>query len=268
MTDKCESRWLEQYHRRGEVKLKLTALLVIVAACSTASPPSTNSEALPHGVVIKKLDAGMVESLPTGSVYVRFIRFVSPAGYVINSKQHVPSVIYVETGVQRLTLAGQVPIDLVAGQAKFHQSVTHQHLNPGPDTSVWFSIAAWPSSARGQPLVDPIAGAAFESADIDRAGLPQVAYSEVLRHVTLAGSGTTGAHRFGGLAAFYVLSGSVSIKSAHHSPLMVAAGQGAAFLPDTDLLEKNAGSDQAVFLEFFVTPVGKEFEVPLPQPPV
>ena len=261
-------RWLGQYHRRADVKLKLTALLVMVAACSTASAPSSNSGALPHGVVIKKLDAGMVESLPTGSVYVRFIRFVSPAGYVINSKQHVPSVIYVESGVQRLTLAGQVPIDLVAGQAKFHQSVTHQHLNAGPDMSVWYSIAVWPSSARGQPLVDPIATTAFGSVDIDRATLPQVAYSEVLRQVTLAGRGTTGAHRFGGLVAFYVLSGSVSIKSAHHSPTILAAGQGAAFLPDTGLVENNAGTDQAVFLEFFVTPVGTEFEVPLPQPPV
>src|SRR5579864_732707 len=239
----------------------------MLAACSTASPPSTNPDALPHGIVIKKLDAGMVESLPTGSVYVRFIRFVSPAGYVINSKQHVPSIIYVENGVQRLTLAGQLPVDLVAGQAKFHQSVTHQHLNPGPGTSVWYSIGVWPNSARGQPLVDPIAGAAFESADIDRAALPQVAYSEVLRQVTLAGGGTAGAQRFGGLAAFYVLSGSVSIKSAHEAPLILVAGKGAAFRPDTDLLEKNAGSDQAVFLEFFVTPVGKEFEVPLAQPP-
>ncbi len=146
--------------------------------------------------------------------------------------------------------------------------MTHQHLNPGPDLSVWYSIAVWPSSARGQPLVDPIASATFESVDIDRATLPQVAYSEVLRQVTLSGGGATGAHRFGGLAAFYVLSGSVSIKSAHHTPLILAAGQGAAFLPDADLLEKNAGSNQAVFLEFFVTPAGKEFEVPLPQPPV
>lgn len=205
--------------------------------------------------------------MPTGPVYVRFVRFAQPPGYVINSKQHVPSIIYIETGIQRLILAGQPPVDLIAGQAKFHQSVTHQHLNPGPDPSVWYSIAVWPSSARGQPVVDPIARPAFESEDFDRAALPQVAYSEVLRLVTLADSGTSGAHRFGGLAAFYVLSGSISIKIAHRPEETLAAGQGAGFLPDTDLQETDSGSAQATYLEFIVTAVGKDFEIPLQQPP-
>ena len=205
--------------------------------------------------------------MPTGAVYVRFVRFEQPPGYVINSKQHVPSVVYVETGIQRLVLAGQTPLDLAAGQATFHQSVTHQHLNPGSLPSVWYSIAVWPSSARGQPLVDPIARAAFESEDVDRQVLPQVAYFVVLRQVTLASRGTSGAHRFGGLAAFYVLSGSISIRSAHRAPLTLSVGQGAAFLPDTDLEETEAGSVQASYLEFLVTPVGKDFEVPLQRAP-
>jgi hypothetical protein len=249
------------------VKLKLAALMALLVACSTAPPSVSTSNVLPRGEVIKKLDAGRVESLPTGTVYVRFIRFIQPPGYIINSKQHVPSVVYVETGTQRLILAGQSPIDLVAGQAIFHQSVTHQHLNQGTETSVWYSIAVWPSSARGQPLVDPIARAGFESEDIDRVALPQVAYSGVLREVTLAGGGTSGAHRFGGLSAFYVLSGSVSIKSAHRGGVILGVGQGVAFLPETDLQETNAGSDRASYLEFLVTPVDKEFEIPLQRPP-
>jgi hypothetical protein len=249
------------------VKLKLAALAALLVACSTAPPSVSTSNVLPRGEVIKKLDAARVESLPTGTVYVRFIRFIQPSGYIINSTQHVQSVVYVETGVQRLVLAGQSPIDLVAGQARFHQSVTHQHLNPGTETSIWYSIAVWPNSARGQPLVAPIARAAFESEDIDRAALPQVAYSEVLRQVTFAGRGTSGAHRFGGLSAFYVLSGSVSIKSAHGGAVILGAGQGAAFLPETDLQETNAGADQASYLQFLVTPVGKEFETPLQRPP-
>ena len=205
--------------------------------------------------------------MPTGAVYVRFVRFEQPPGYVINSKQHVPSVVYVETGIQRLVLAGQTPLDLAAGQATFHQSVTHQHLNPGSLPSVWYSIAVWPSSARGQPLVDPIARAAFESEDVDRQVLPQVAYFVVLRQVTLASRGSSGAHRFGGLAAFYVLGGSISIRSAHRAPLTLSVGQGAAFLPDTDLEETEGGSVQASYLEFLVTPVGKDFEVPLQRAP-
>ncbi|HET9780591.1 MAG TPA: hypothetical protein VFR33_02345 [Candidatus Dormibacteraeota bacterium] len=250
------------------MKLRLLALAFALVSCTTSSSAAaSDAKALPRAEVIKKLDAGTVESLPTGTVYVRFIRFVQPPGYVINSKQHVPSVVYVETGTQRLVLAGQAPIDLAAGEAKFHQSVTHQHLNPGSDASVWYAIAVWPSSARGTPLVDPIARPAFESEDFDRAALPQVAYSEVLRQVTFSGGGTSGAHRFGGLAAFYVLSGAIAIKNAHRAALTLGVGQGAAFLPDTDLQETNTGSAQASYLEFIVTPVGQQFEVPLQQVP-
>lgn len=249
------------------MKLGLAGLVALLVACGTSAPSAQNPDALPRGEVVKKLVAGRVDSLPTGTVYVRFIRFAQPPGYVINSKQHVPSIVYVETGLHRLILAGQAPIDLVAGQATFHQSVTHQHLNPGSEPSAWYSIAVWPSSARGTPLVDPIARAAFESQDFDRASLPQVAYSEVLRRVTLAGKGTSGAHRFGGIVAFYVLAGSISIRAAHRPTQTLSTGQGAAFSPDTDLQETDAGSGQADYLEFVVTDVSNDFEVPLQQPP-
>ena len=257
-------------HGTGAVKRRLTALLAIALAlsgCSAAATNGPNAGALARGAAFKPLDAGRLDSLPTGNVYIRIIRFVQPAGYVIHSKQHVASVVYVETGVHRLTLDGQPPLDIMAGQAKFHQSVAHTHLNPGPDPSVWYSIAVWPSSARGQPLVDPIAQAAFESSDIARESLPQVAYSQVLRQIRLAKLGRTGAHRFGGISAFYVLTGSVTIRSAHRPPVTLGAGQGDAFLPDVALQEINAGPGQAVFLEFLTTPVGRDFDVPLQQPP-
>jgi quercetin dioxygenase-like cupin family protein len=250
--------------------MKLTALLGIalaLSACGGATTVASNAEALARGATVKTLDAGQLGSLPTGPVYIRMIRFAQPAGYVINSKQHVASVIYVETGVHRLILNGQPPIDLTAGQAIFHQSVAHTHLNPGPDPSVWYSIAIWSSSARGVALVDPIARAAFESDDIVRDSLPQVAYSQVLRQVTLTKSGTSGAHRFGGLAAFYVLSGAVTFKIAHRPSVTLSLGDGVAVLPDVPLQEVNAGPGQAVYLEFITTAVGKNFEVTLQQPP-
>lgn len=245
----------------------LVAIAVALSACGATSTAASNAAALAHGAAIKALAAGKLDSLPTGPVYVRMVRFVSPAGYVINSKQHVPSFVYVENGVQRLTLGDQPPLDLTAGQATFHQSVTHTHLNPGQDTSVWYSIAIWPSSARGQAPVDKIAQAVFESADIDRAALPDVPYALVLRQVTLAVQGTSGAHRFGGVAAFYVLSGSVTIRSEHQSPITLGVRQGAAFLPGVALQEVNAGPDPAVYLEFITTAVGRDFDVPLQQPP-
>jgi hypothetical protein len=252
------------------VKTKLTVLVAIalaLPACAAAPTAASNAEALARGAAVKTLAAGKLDVLPTGPVYIRFIRFVSPPQYTIQSKQHVASFVYVETGVHELTLAGQAPIDLTPGQATFHQSATHTHFNPETATSVWYSIAIWPSSARGTARVDKIAEAPFESPDIDRTALPDVAYAVVLRQVTLAAQGTSGAHRFGGLAAFFVLSGSVTIKSEHRAPVTLSGGQGAAFLPDVALQDVNAASDPAEYLEFVSTPVGKDFEVPLKQPP-
>jgi hypothetical protein len=253
------------------LKSKLTGLVAIalaLSACGTTPTLALNSEALARGAAVRTLDAAKLDSLPTGPVYIRFIRFAQPVGYDINSKQHVASVVYVETGAHRLILNGKPPVDLVAGQAIFHQSLAHTHINPGPvDPSVWYSIALWPSAARGQSLVDKTAKPTFESVDIARESLPQVAYSQVLRHITLAKLGTTGAHQFGGLAAFYVLTGSLTIKSAHRAPVTLGAGEGIYFLPDVALQETNAGTGQTVFLEFITTAVGKDFEVPLQQPP-
>jgi hypothetical protein len=249
------------------VKVRLAALAALLAACSSTAAPAASSAALPRDAAVKRLADGRVESLPTGAVYVRFVRFAQPPGYVINSRQHVPSIVFVQTGVHRLVLSGENPLDLEAGQATFHQSVTHMHLNPGSEPSVWYSIAVWPSSARTQPLVDPIARAAFESQDIDRSVLPQVAYSEALREVTLGKLGTAGAHRFGGLVAIYVLTGQLTIRAARRAPLILTADQGTAILPNTAIQESNPGADPVAYLEFITTPVGKDFEVPLQQPP-
>jgi len=253
------------------LNMKLTwqlAIAFVLCACSTPTTASPNPEALAQGAAVEALDAGRLDSLPTGPVYIRFIRFAQPVGYDIVSKQHVASVVYVEAGLHRLVLNGKPPLDLVAGQAKFHQSVAHVHINPGPvDPSVWYSIAIWPSSARGQSLVDKTARPTYESDDIAREPLPQVAYSQVLRQITLAKLGRTGAHKFGGLAAFYVLTGSLTIKSAHRTSVSLSAGEGVYFLPGVALQETNGGAGQSVYLEFITTAVGKDFEVPLQQPP-
>jgi hypothetical protein len=249
------------------VNVRLVALAAILASCSSSAAPASNGAALARDAAVQTLAAGRLDSLPTGSIYMRFVRFVQPPGYVINSKQHVASFVYVQTGVHELVLAGQSPLQLQAGEATFHQSVTHKHLNPGSAASEWYSIALWPSSARSSALVDPIAAAAYESGDIDLQALPQTAFSQVLRKVKLAKDGTAGAHRFGGLCAFYVLSGSLTIRSSRQQPVTLGAGKGATFLPDVALQESNAGTDDAVYLEFVTTAIGKAFDVPLPQPP-
>lgn len=247
----------------------MAALLVTVAsaACSAAAVPTWDAQALARGAEVLSLAAGKVESLPTGPVYIRFLRFPQPAGYLIHSKQHQPGFIYVESGVHRLTLEGQSPVDITAGQAKFHLSVTHTHFNPGPGPSVWYFIALWPSAARSQSAVDPITQFPFESPDFAPGLLPDGGYSQVLRDVVLQPKGATEAHEFGGLSAFFVLAGTVTIRAEHRTPTTLAAGQGMAFPPGVGLQELNSGSSTAALLEFLTTPDGSEFEIPLRSPP-
>ena len=242
------------------------ATTLLFTACGSQASSTTDPSALSSGAAVKSLDAGKVDNLPTGGVFVKVIQFVQPSGYVITSKQHVPGVVYVESGVHRLTLEGQPPIDLAAGQAKFHLSITHTHFNPGTGSSTWYFIALWSSSSRGQPSVDPIARPVFQSENFSPEQLPQGAYSEVLRHVTLAGSGRSQAHKFGGLAVFFVLHGSLVIRSSQGS-VTLGADQGAVYTAGVPLQEVNAAAVQTVYLEMLTTAFGREFEVPLSQSP-
>ena len=239
---------------------------LLILACGSPASPTTSASASSVGAAVRSLDAGKLDSLPTGGVFVRVIKFVQPSGYTVKSKQHVPGFVYVESGVHRLTLEGQSPIDVTAGQAKFHLSITHTHFNPGPSTSTWYFIALWPSSSRGQPLVDAIARQMFPTDDFSPEQLPQGAYSEVLRQVTLAASGRSAAHRFGGLAAFFVLQGSLVVRSSQGS-VALSADEGAVYAPGVPLQEINSAAGQTVYLEMMTTALGREFEVPLSQSP-
>lgn len=242
------------------------ATTLLLAACGSQASPTSDATALSSGAAMKSLAAGKVDTLDTGGVFVRVIQFVQPSGYLIKSTQHVPGIVYVESGVHRLTLEGLPPIDLAAGQATFHLSITHKHFNPGTSTSTWYFIALWPSSSRGQPSVDPIARPVFQSDNLSPDQLPQGAYSEVLRQVTLAGSGRSEAHMFGGLAVFFVLQGSLVIRSSQGS-VRLGTDEGTVYAPGVSLQEVNSTAGQTVYLEMLTTAFGREFEVPLPKSP-
>ncbi len=251
------------------VKARVIALAaaILPLACGPAtSPPVTNAQAMSYGAAVKKLDGGKLESLPTGALYFRVIHFVQPAGYTIHSTQHVAGFVFVETGLHRLLLQGQPPIDLASGEARFHQSVTHSHFNPGTEPSSWYFIALWQSAARTQAPVDPIARPVFESGDL-APDLRQGAYSQVLRQVTLKRYGHSEAHEFGGMSVFFVLRGSLTVRSAQGRAVGMAAGDGAYYPPNVAIEEVNAATGETIYLELLTTAVGKEFEIPLPQPP-
>jgi len=47
----------------------------------------------------------------------------------------------------------------------------------------------------------------------------------------------------------------------------MVAGDGAFYPPNVAIEEVNAATGETIYLELLTTAVGKEFEIPLPQPP-
>lgn len=244
----------------------VAATLVLIIGCTSSKSAPVDSNATASGAAVKILAAGRVDSLPTGGVFVGVIEFPQPALYLFPSKQHVAGFVYVDSGVHRLTLEGSPSVDIPAGSATFHGNVSHTHYNPGPGSSVWYFIAVWPTSARGQALVAPIAVPRFQSDDFSPTQLPPGVYSQVLRLVTLAPSGHSESHRFGGLSLFFVLGGSITIQS-DHGAITLEADHGAVYAPNVAVQESNNGSGTAKYLEMLTTAPGTEFEAPLAHSP-
>jgi len=246
----------------------LVGLVIGMAACSSTSVPTINPEARASGSVVKALAGGQLPRLPTGPVYFRFIHFAQPPGHTVKSTQHVPGFVYVERGTHRLLVVDQTALDLGEGEAFFLGSVTHQHVNSGPDPNSWYFIALWPNTARAQSVIDPtVASVAFATPDFEPGTLAQGAYSQVLRRVTLDARGRTAAHTFGGFSVLFVLQGSVTARAAGSPPATLQAGQGLSHPADVGLQEVNATASPAVFLELLTTATGKNFETILTQPP-
>ena len=250
---------------RHKTQLVLLASCLI-AGCGSAGSLTTDPNALAAGSTVTTLAAGKLNSLPTGNVFVRVREFDQPATFTFASTQHVPGFVYVETGLHRLTLEGQTPVEIPAGNARFHSSISHTHFNPGPGLSTWYFIAVWSRSSPGQPPPAPYAKDEYESADFTPAQMPQGVYSQVLRQVSLVPGGRSEAHRFGGMTLFFVLKGSLAIGT-DSGVIEVRAHHGLALLPGLALQERNQATGPCVYLEMLTTLSGQEFEIPLVNPP-
>jgi len=142
------ARW-ERSQKDTEMTLKvriiaLAAAILSLACGAGASPPGPDARALAYGAAVKKLDGGRLESLPTGAMYFRAIHFVQPAAYTINSTQHNPGFVFVESGLHQLQFKGQPPLELASGEAKFIRA------SPTPTSIPERSLAAGISSHSGQ----------------------------------------------------------------------------------------------------------------------
>jgi quercetin dioxygenase-like cupin family protein len=258
------TRW-----HRGRVAA-LSALIVTAVACggtSAATPPANSSLALAHLMTVNELAAGQLDALPTGTQFVRVVMFNQAPNQTIASKKHQAGIVYVDSGLQRLTYTGGASVDIAAGTALFLKSVEHSHTTLPPTISVWYFIALWPSVQRPTPLNGSTA--AFDSEDIAANTLSPGTYVETLRKVTLQPGGRSPAHRFGGLEVVFVLDGALTVKVAGQAPVVLSPGNSAGdyIAPGSATQEIAAGSSKVDYLAFFVTEAGKPFETALTSVP-
>jgi hypothetical protein len=210
---------------------------------------------------VEDLGAGRLDTLPSGSLFIRVVDFVQAPGTEFGSQKHQPGVEYQLEGVQDLSLQGGPTVVIHAGYSYFQPSVSHIHANPGPGQNHWLFIALWPSSARTTPLVVPTARSIYESEDVAAGGFPSGSSVEALQRVTLSPAGHTAAVSHSGPTALLVLSGSVRVVLSGHAPSTLSAQQGTYLTPGVGTQAFDPGSDDAQFLLFSVTPTSKPFEV-------
>ena len=264
----ARGRWQGLASGGGRWTGSAVAAALMLCACGSASATQHASDtAGAVGAMVKDLAAGRLDALPTGTAYIQVNSFAQGAGDLIGSKKHVPGIIMQETGVQRLEVDGSPPLEIRAGEAAFLPSVTHAHLNPGPDANHWFNFALWPSSARSAPLTSPTAAVKFTTPDLPASALPQGSYDITLQMVTLPPHGRTDAHAYGGVSVVFVLSGSVSAHIAGQSAATIGPESAAWALPDTGLQVFDDGDQPASFLAFVIAQVGRPFETALTQSP-
>jgi quercetin dioxygenase-like cupin family protein len=239
--------------------------VVACGAASAATQPASSSLALSHLMTVDELAAGQLDALPSGTQFVRVVMFHQGPNQTIASKKHQAGIVYVDTGLQRLTYTGRASVDIAAGTALFLKSVEHSHTTLPPTLSTWYFIALWPSEQRPTPLNGSTA--AFDSQDIPSSTLSPGTYIETLRKVTLQPGGRSPAHRFGGLEVVFVLDGALTVKVAGQASVELTAGSGTYVAPGSATQEVAAGTSTVEYLAFFVTEQGKPFETALTSVP-
>jgi hypothetical protein len=231
---------------------------LVGSGCSSAGRSTLPVAA--SGARTEDLAGGRLDALPSGALYIRVQHFAQPPETEFGSRSHQPGFEYQVDGTQLYEIQGGPTIPIGPGQAYFQASIPHTHRNPGPGTNSWYFIALWPSAARSLPPVTPSAKVAFETEDLPAVGLPSGPYVESLQLVTLGTGGHTTAHERSGMQVLFVLAGSVRLRTADGSSVLVA-GDG-AYLPLASREEEvNAGAGEARYLDFTATPTGRPFEV-------
>jgi len=232
----------------GRIGLIAAAVLAFGVACGgTASPAAVKP---PPGVTANILASGHLDSIPTGTLFVNYLKLPQAAAGSINHK-HLPGFVYAIGGAVELDVVGASPLMIQPGQAAFiGANVMHNHLNPGTSANDWWFVALRPTASR--PLATIVAGQKELYTTGDLTQISAGPYSETLTDNRLPAGGVD---RQAGpsLRVLYVLDGNVTVSGDAGMAGTVAAGEGAYSLPGANLVV-TAGPTGGHYLTFTLTP--------------
>jgi hypothetical protein len=236
------------FGRFGLIAFTAMATLALGVGCGgSASPAAVKA---PPGVTTNILASGHIDSIPTGTLFVNYLKLPQASGGSIKHK-HLPGFVYAVWGTVEIDVASANPLMVEPGQAAFiGASVMHNHLNPGTAGNDWMFVALRPAASR--PLATIVSGQKelYTTGDLTQINAGQ--YTETLSNNVLPANGVD---RQSGqsLRVLYVLGGDITVSGDAAMAGTASAGQGAYFLPGANAVI-TAGQTGGHYLIFALTP--------------
>jgi quercetin dioxygenase-like cupin family protein len=231
----------------GRIGLIAAAVLALAVACGGSVSPTAVK---PAGVTANILATGHIDSIPTGTLFVNYLKLPQAAAGSIKHK-HLPGFVYATSGAVEIDVDSASPLMVQPGQAAFiGANVMHNHLNPGASGNDWMFVALRPTASR--PLATIVSGQKelYTTGDLTQISAGQ--YTETLTDNILPANGVdqqTGSS----LRVLYVLDGKVTVGGDAGMAGSLATGNGAYWLPGANL-SVTADPTGAHYLLFTLTP--------------
>jgi redox-sensitive bicupin YhaK (pirin superfamily) len=232
----------------GRMGLITVAALALGAACGGSASPAAVKP--PPGVTANILASGRLDSIPTGTLFVNYLRLPQAAAGSINHK-HLAGFVYAIGGTVEVDVVGASPLTIQPGQAAFiGANVMHNHRNPGTADNDWWFVALRPTASRPLATIVPGQKELYTTADLTQISAGQ--YTETLTDNRLPANGVD-RQAGSSLRVLYVLDGNVTVSGDAGMAGTVATGQGAYSLPGANLVV-TAGPTGGHYLTFTLTP--------------
>jgi quercetin dioxygenase-like cupin family protein len=190
----------------------------------------------------------------------------APGSFITH--EHPAGFIYVVDGTHKLAIQNGQTQNLNAGEGAFvGADVVLTDTNPGTTTGHWYFISIQPNTARTARPTFPNQKVLYATPDLP--ALPSGSYCEIVRLVVAAPGGRSAAHMHSGVEVWFMLAGSIQIRTIGQSPMIVNQGQGAYALPNTPLQAHTLSTGASYGIErnlvFLVWPQQQPFETDLSQ---